>query len=55
MMHTFTLLLFLGFVPPVQIDGYRSLSECEMAGADAVSKCSASKNCRSHCIIGPTQ
>jgi hypothetical protein len=54
-MTTFTLLLFLGFVPPVQIDGYRSLADCNSAGADAVSKCMANKKCRFHCIIGPSQ
>jgi hypothetical protein len=54
-MTTFTLLLFLGFVPPVQIDGYRTLTDCELAGSDAISKCLASKRCTFHCIMGPSQ
>lgn len=55
-MKTFVLLLYLGWFPPIQIEGYHSYDACDDAGKEAVaSLCLKDRKCRHVCLLGPKQ
>jgi len=49
---TWILVLFLGFIPPLDYEGYKSEDACIRAGEHAVSKCPKDRACKYYCFMG---